>query len=326
MPDDQSVEHVLLALAHLAQIRDQPFVLCIDQVDNLDHDKLKALARFLHALLDHASNMLVIVSGVKQTLLGFREDDIISEAAWDRIAQYKVDLPRVTQGRRPQDPRGAAGAVPRAVPGTRPRPPPSPGGHALPAGPDVARRPTRRCPRIPPPRHRHLGPRRLGRTSRPGSRASGRSDGSRSGHRRARVEATPEPDPSSSEPGRDHRRDGRPQGRGAGRSAPAATGEPAPRRREPGGPGARPAGAVPGRRVAVYLPRRGADEEEERPDAPLRRAGPRAPRAGRQGDHHGRAVRDQQRQVGHRGTEEAPERRASSATIGCWSPTRSAGR
>ncbi|MEJ7637037.1 MAG: hypothetical protein WKF75_03355 [Singulisphaera sp.] len=105
LPDDQAVEHVLLALAHLAQVRDQPFVLCIDQVDNLDHDKLKALARFLHALLDHASNMLVIVSGVRQTLLSFLEDNIITQAAWDRIAQYKSNSPG-TQGRRPQDPRG----------------------------------------------------------------------------------------------------------------------------------------------------------------------------------------------------------------------------
>lgn len=95
LADDQAVEQVLLALANLARIRDQPFVLCIDQVDNLDPDKLKALSRFLHALLDHASNMLVIVSGVKENLLKNREDGTISHAAWDRIAEYKVELPRV---------------------------------------------------------------------------------------------------------------------------------------------------------------------------------------------------------------------------------------
>ncbi len=95
LADDQAVEQVLLALTHLAQIRDQPFVLCIDQVDNLDPDKIKALARFLHALLDHASNMLVIVSGVQQNLLNYREDGTIPHAAWDRIAEYKVELPRV---------------------------------------------------------------------------------------------------------------------------------------------------------------------------------------------------------------------------------------
>lgn len=79
------------------QVSLQPFILCIDQVDNIDPDKLRPLARFLHALLDHASNLLVITSGVKQTLLGFKDDGTIPEAAWDRIAQYTVDLKRVTQ-------------------------------------------------------------------------------------------------------------------------------------------------------------------------------------------------------------------------------------
>ena len=70
--DDQEVEQVLLALAQLALVSRQPFILCIDQVENLDPDKLKPLTRFLHALLDHASNLLVITSGVKQTLLATR--------------------------------------------------------------------------------------------------------------------------------------------------------------------------------------------------------------------------------------------------------------
>jgi hypothetical protein len=39
--------------------------------------------------------LLVITSGVKQTLLKYYEEQIIPEAAWDRIAQYRVELPRV---------------------------------------------------------------------------------------------------------------------------------------------------------------------------------------------------------------------------------------
>jgi hypothetical protein len=93
--DDQEVQQVLTALAQLALVSGQPFVLCIDQVENLDPDKLKPLARFLHALLDHAANLLLITSGVKQTLLEYRQDGTIPEAAWDRIAQYNVDLLRV---------------------------------------------------------------------------------------------------------------------------------------------------------------------------------------------------------------------------------------
>jgi hypothetical protein len=93
--DDQGVEQILLALARLAFVSHQPLILCVDQVDNLDPEKLKSLTQFLHALLDHAANLLVITSGVKQTLLAYRESDVIAEAAWDRIAQYRVDVNRI---------------------------------------------------------------------------------------------------------------------------------------------------------------------------------------------------------------------------------------
>jgi hypothetical protein len=86
----------LLALARLTLVSNQPLILCIDQFENLDPDKIKPLARFLHSLLDHAKNLLIISSGVKQTLLAYREGDVIPEAAWDRIAQYKVELQRVS--------------------------------------------------------------------------------------------------------------------------------------------------------------------------------------------------------------------------------------
>jgi hypothetical protein len=95
LKDDQDVMSVLTALTRLAFISGQPFILCVDQVENLDPEKLKPLARFLHALLDHASNLLVITSGVRQTLIRLNEEDVIPDAAWDRIAQYKVDLRRV---------------------------------------------------------------------------------------------------------------------------------------------------------------------------------------------------------------------------------------
>jgi hypothetical protein len=93
--DDEEVKEVLAALTQLALVSGQPLIVCIDQVENLDPDKVKPLARFLHTLLDHASNLLVITSGVKQTLLQYSGDGVIPEAAWDRIAQYKVDLKRI---------------------------------------------------------------------------------------------------------------------------------------------------------------------------------------------------------------------------------------
>lgn len=97
LKDDHEIEQVLLILARLAQANGQPFVLCIDQVDNLEPDKVKSLVRFLHALLDHGKNLLVIISGIKQTMLAYRDDDTIPEAAWDRIAEYKVELARINR-------------------------------------------------------------------------------------------------------------------------------------------------------------------------------------------------------------------------------------
>ncbi len=93
--DDHDLEQVLRALSQLALVSHQPLVLCIDQFENLDADKIKPLSRFLHALIDHTSNLLVITSGVKEALLRYREYEVIPEAAWDRIAQYKVELKRV---------------------------------------------------------------------------------------------------------------------------------------------------------------------------------------------------------------------------------------
>ena len=116
--DDQDIKHVLIALAQLARLSRQPLVLCIDQVENLDPDKLKPLCRFLHAVLDHTANLLVITSGVRQTLLEYREDHIIPEAAWDRIAQYKVELNRVHKGEAQKILRRTQ-AVPRSVPGAK---------------------------------------------------------------------------------------------------------------------------------------------------------------------------------------------------------------
>lgn len=95
--DDGEVEQVLLTFTQLAHVSNQPLILCVDQVDNLDPDKLKCLVRFLHALLDKAANLLVIVSGVKQTLLEYRSESVIPEAAWDRIAQYSVELLKVSE-------------------------------------------------------------------------------------------------------------------------------------------------------------------------------------------------------------------------------------
>lgn len=95
LSDDQKVEQVFLALSQLALIRDQPLVLCVDQVDNLDPEKVNALTRFLHVLIDHSPNLLVITSGIRSALLQFHQDGAILDSTWDRIAEYRVELRRI---------------------------------------------------------------------------------------------------------------------------------------------------------------------------------------------------------------------------------------
>lgn len=92
LADEQAVKGVLVALIQLAAWQRKPVILCFDQVDNLDEEQFSALARFLHALLDSTGNLLVVTSGVQQTLLGWKTDKVIQQSSWDRLAQHEIEL------------------------------------------------------------------------------------------------------------------------------------------------------------------------------------------------------------------------------------------
>ncbi len=96
LADSQQIKQVLVALARLAAARGQPFVLAFDQVDNLDAEQMTALARFLEALIDSAPNLLVVTAGIHTTLLPWREQGVIPDSAWDRLAQFELMLQRLT--------------------------------------------------------------------------------------------------------------------------------------------------------------------------------------------------------------------------------------
>jgi len=96
LSDEQHVEQVILLLTEVAAAAGQPFIVCVDQVDNLNEDQVKSLTRFLHALIDHAKNLLVVTAGVRQTMVNnFRDHGVIAEAAWDRLTDLVVELRRV---------------------------------------------------------------------------------------------------------------------------------------------------------------------------------------------------------------------------------------
>jgi len=94
IPDDEGVLRAIDVIARLCAVAQRPFVLCVDQVDNLDPEKATALASFLHVVIDNSRNVVVITSGIKQTMLAFKRDNVIPEGSWDRLARFEVELDR----------------------------------------------------------------------------------------------------------------------------------------------------------------------------------------------------------------------------------------
>lgn len=96
IPDDEAIRAVLGIIAGLSAMAGRPLVLCVDQVDNLGADSVAALAAFLHAALDNCRHLVVVTSGVRQSMQAFKRDGVIADAAWDRLAQYRIDLLKIS--------------------------------------------------------------------------------------------------------------------------------------------------------------------------------------------------------------------------------------
>ncbi len=93
--DNQAIDSALVALGELAWHGGLPLVLAFDQVDNLLRGQMEALTHFLHTLIDHARNLLVVTSGVQSKLMEFLDEGTILRAAWERIAQDELRLQRI---------------------------------------------------------------------------------------------------------------------------------------------------------------------------------------------------------------------------------------
>ena len=90
--DDQVVESVFLVLVQLARAAQRPFILAIDQFDNLSKAQVSAMMRFLHVLIDHCPNFLCIVSGVRANVMQLVDEGTIPAANWDRVAEEEANL------------------------------------------------------------------------------------------------------------------------------------------------------------------------------------------------------------------------------------------
>ncbi|MGF1466098.1 MAG: AAA family ATPase [Sandaracinaceae bacterium] len=96
LQDNAAVERVFIVLARLLQRNGQVLILGVDQVDNLGESQVRSLASFLHTLIDHATNMLVLTSGVRESMYVFRDEGVIPLAAWDRIARDTILIEPLT--------------------------------------------------------------------------------------------------------------------------------------------------------------------------------------------------------------------------------------
>jgi len=98
LEDSQQIKQVLAVLTRLAAACERTFLLLFDQVDNLEPDQASALSRFLEALIDSSRDLLVVTAGVQATLVGWRQQRVFQDSAWDRLAQVQVQLLKLSPG------------------------------------------------------------------------------------------------------------------------------------------------------------------------------------------------------------------------------------
>src|SRR4051812_964387 len=96
LPDDVAVQRTLDVICRLCACANRPFVLCLDQVDNLSAERVTALTSFLHAAIDNGRNLVVVVSGVKDSMDRLEQHGVIPAAALDRVAQHRINLDSIS--------------------------------------------------------------------------------------------------------------------------------------------------------------------------------------------------------------------------------------
>lgn len=96
IPDDVAVQRTLDVICRLCACANRPFVLCLDQVDNLSNERVKSLVAFLHAAIDNGRNLVVVTSGVKDSMDALEREGVIPAAAADRIAQNRINLESIS--------------------------------------------------------------------------------------------------------------------------------------------------------------------------------------------------------------------------------------
>lgn len=92
LPDDQHIAQVFQIITALCHRGRKTLLICVDQVDNIGRDRVANLAAFSLKLLDQRQGLLLVTSGIKETVVTMRKEGVITEAQWDMIARVSIDL------------------------------------------------------------------------------------------------------------------------------------------------------------------------------------------------------------------------------------------
>ncbi len=97
LSDPEWARQGLTALAVLATAAGRPFILAIDQAEELDSGRFTALARFLNGFLDHAPGVLAVTAADSGAVQRWRDRGEVPAAAWNRLAQFTLEPARLRQ-------------------------------------------------------------------------------------------------------------------------------------------------------------------------------------------------------------------------------------
>jgi hypothetical protein len=95
LTDPEWARQGITALAALSIADSRPFVLVIDQAEELDTVRFAALARFLKGLLDQAPGLLAVTAADSPAVQRWRDRGEVPESAWDRLAQFTLEPARL---------------------------------------------------------------------------------------------------------------------------------------------------------------------------------------------------------------------------------------
>ncbi|MCA9036406.1 MAG: ATP-binding protein, partial [Planctomycetaceae bacterium] len=96
---EEGMKEVIRVLCQFSGFRKRAFILCFDQVDTLNEEQVRSWAAVVHAILDTSPYLLVVTSGVHETILNWPRNNWVHAASWaPRISQFSITLKGVSYG------------------------------------------------------------------------------------------------------------------------------------------------------------------------------------------------------------------------------------